>query len=305
MGPNRLRSGAFTGIPPPLKLNDMPKVAVLGWILLPFFIQAVLVPTPSFAQSTLLPFAGRDFVFPFQGGPALQMPLGIITSVAVDPQGNIYAADASNEIVVKVDTAGTLTVVAGNGHEGLAKDGVPARETPLRLGGIAVDGLGNLYITDGALIYIVDPSGVIRTVRTVPPSVGAYNLAVDRSNSVYWADQVHCVVSRLRSDDSLTVIAGTSTCASSADGLPAAHASLLKPTTVAVDPAGNVYISETGRIRKVDANGIISTVTSAISAAAGLAADGAGNLYVSVTTFFVCRILHRRLERRRLFGTWN
>ncbi len=59
---------------------------------------------------------------------ALDAPLGLMASVAVDAQGNFYAADASDNIVVQVSPSGVLRVVAGNGVYGFSGDGGPASQ---------------------------------------------------------------------------------------------------------------------------------------------------------------------------------
>jgi len=73
------------------------------------------------------------------------VPLGL----AVDLHGNLYIADSGNNRVRKVDVAGTITTVAGNGIRGYAGDGGPAAKAELAgPTGVAVDGADNLYIAD-------------------------------------------------------------------------------------------------------------------------------------------------------------
>jgi len=75
----------------------------------------------------------------------LDVPLGL----AVDLHGNLYIADSGNNRVRKVDVAGTITTVAGNGIRGYAGDGGPAAKAELAgPTGVAVDGADNLYIAD-------------------------------------------------------------------------------------------------------------------------------------------------------------
>src|ERR1035441_540582 len=70
--------------------------------------------------------AGTTWFFPTSSVPALTAPLGTMTGVAVDAQGNLYATDTDNNIVVRISPNGILTVVAGNGSGGFSGDGGPA-----------------------------------------------------------------------------------------------------------------------------------------------------------------------------------
>src|SRR5688500_5802798 len=100
------------------------------------------LPALAWGQGPLTTFAGKDYVFPRQGVTALDAPLGRITSVAVDPAGNVFALDTFNNIVVKITPDGRLTVVAGSGQDGSSGSGDagPALEAPLSSpSSIAVD----------------------------------------------------------------------------------------------------------------------------------------------------------------------
>lgn len=71
------------------------------------------------------------------------------SAVATDADGSLFAADPLNHRVRKVDGEGSVTTVAGTGKGGFSGDGGPATEAPLNQpGGIAVDPEGNLYIHD-------------------------------------------------------------------------------------------------------------------------------------------------------------
>src|SRR5580704_18875951 len=70
--------------------------------------------------------AGTDWSFPVSSLPALSAPLGNVQGIALDAKGNIYVADNSNNMIMRVSPDGTLTVVAGNGILGCSGDGGPA-----------------------------------------------------------------------------------------------------------------------------------------------------------------------------------
>jgi len=82
--------------------------------------------------------AGTNWSFPSSSLPPLRAPLGAVVGVAIDAQGNVYAADSGNNIVVKITPNGAFTVVAGNGVRGFREtEGPPParRSTSIREGG--------------------------------------------------------------------------------------------------------------------------------------------------------------------------
>lgn len=126
-------------------------------------------------------------------------------------------------------------------------------------------------------------------------------VAVDSGGSLYIADTSNHLIRKISTSGIATTIAGTGVSGYSGDQGPATSAQLAAPSSVTVDPAGNVYIGDEGNlvIRKVSAEGIIttfagggtSTACSTVSSPAttvqlggilsGLAADRAGNIYIS------------------------
>jgi sugar lactone lactonase YvrE len=213
------------------------------------------------------------------GGPATAAHLPNAQGVAVDAAGNLYIASSTDlPRVRRVDAkTGIITTVAGSGRIDTIREFTPLGN-PAGFGGddgpataallnnpsmVALDRAGNLYIADGRnhRIRKVDPNGVITTVAGSGP-VGLENGG----------------------------FAG--------DGGPAVEARLNVPLNVAVDAAGNLYIAErtrNKRVRKVDANGIITTVAGggtqplaegakavevALTGPFGLAVDTAGTLFI-------------------------
>jgi uncharacterized repeat protein (TIGR01451 family) len=203
------------------------------------------------------------------GGPATSAELFSPEAVAVDVAGNLYIADAGNNLVRKVDAGtGAITTVAGNGIGGYSGDGAPATTAELNSpSGVTVDLSGNFFIADSG-------NNRIRQVAA--------------------------------SDGSITTIAGNGTGGFSGDGGPATSAELNSPNAVTVDLSGNLFIADSGnnRIRQMSvsvANGVIATVagngTSALTFIGdggpatqaslgqphGVAIDSAGNVYIADT----------------------
>jgi trimeric autotransporter adhesin len=150
--------------------------------------------------------AGKQFCYGYggDGGPAAQACLFLPTGVAVDNSGNLYIADWLNQRVRKVDTSGIISTFAGNGNSGFAGDGGSAIAAQLfQPQDVAVDGTGNVYISDSinARVRVVDGSGTIHTyagngnfeyngnnLPAIGTAMSPYGLAVDSKGVVYVDD---------------------------------------------------------------------------------------------------------------------
>jgi hypothetical protein len=235
-------------------------------------------------------FAGTGgFGFGGDGGPANQAVLANPQGVATDAVGNVYIADATNQVVRKISngiistvvgsTAGGITAAGYSGDGGLA---VNAKlNTPTA---IAVDGAGSLYIADfgNNVIRKVDPTGHISTFAgggtgssggdglgdggqaTAAIFSGPSDVAVDSTGNVYIADSLHGLVRQVDLSGKIWVVAGGGPGGGSdslGDGASATSAVLSNPSGIALDAGGNLYISDTGHqmIRCVTA-GVITAV---------------------------------------------
>ncbi|MBK8125111.1 MAG: hypothetical protein IPK56_00080 [Elusimicrobia bacterium] len=87
-------------------------------------------------------------------------------------------------------------------------------------------------------------------------------LAVDAGGNLYIADTGNHRVRRVDADGVITTVAGNGNGAYAGDNGPATQANLNHPMGVAVDAEGNLYIADTDnhRVRKVDVEGVITTV---------------------------------------------
>ena len=199
--------------------------------------------------------------FTGDGGPATSASLNNTHGILFDSDGNMYVCDMQNDRIRKISTNGTITTIAGSGTPGTYGENGPATSAFIDAPrGIAIDSIGNLYITLTA-----------RVRKLTKNSDGTYTI---------------------------TTIAGTGTAGFSGDGGAALSAQVDSPSGIVLDSAGNIYISDTEnhRIRKILTNGTIITIAGSGTAGfsgdggssllaefnkpTGLATDSSGNIYV-------------------------
>src|SRR5690242_10248317 len=211
---------------------------------------AVLVPRVARGQACfdVKVFAGRGVG---DGGPSTGALLSAPRNVLLDPAGNILVADAGNARVRRIDTAGTITTIAGNGAPGVPDDGAVAVAASLKEpSGVAVSG-SDLFIADAGdnvnTVWRLTADGIIH--RFAGSGIGTGSIDGEGGDPT----------------DDLN------------DGQLAIFATLNTPVRVAVDSAGSVFISDlgNGRIRRVDgASGVMTTVLSGLSQPIGIAIAG-------------------------------
>jgi uncharacterized protein (TIGR03437 family) len=232
------------------------------------------------------------------GGPATQAEINGAVDVATDLYGNLYIADQNNNRVRKVDSKGTMTTFAGTGTPGFSGDGGPATQAALNyVPGVCTDSAGDVFVSDLSNYRIrkVATSGIITTVagNGVQGSSGdggpatqasmyiPIRCAVDSANNLYITDQSGHKIRKVTPAGTISTVAGTGAGAGphsigsySGDGGLATAANLNNPTAVTVDSGGNIYFSDqyNQRIRKVDTNGIITTIAG--TGTAGYSGDG-------------------------------
>ena len=243
-------------------------------------------------------FAGNGaYGFAGDGGPATSAQLSSPEGVAFDSLGNLYIADGGNYCVRKVNTAGVITTVAGQGGSyGFSGDGGPATSAQMGyLTGVAVDAQGNIYIADyeNYVIRRVDGiTGVITTYAGIPSSsgytgdggpaasarLGTYldGVGVDPQGNVYAVDAGNDVIRKITASTGIiTTWAGTNVWGFTGDGGPATSAQFDYVGSISFDLAGNGYLTDevpNERVRRVDTSGIITTVVG--SGTAGFCGDG-------------------------------
>jgi uncharacterized protein (TIGR03437 family) len=265
-------------------------------------------------------------------GPAASAVLSFAPSMAVDGAGDLFIAEANSGVVRKVGADGVITTVAGNGTccvtpSSPSGDGGPALNAILAPVAVAVDNAGNLFIGEPNHIRKVSPDGIISTFAGTDascsnlspadclgddgPAIKAHlhptALVFDSAGNLLVADSGYQRVRRISPNGTITTVAGinlpgpNNQSGSYGDGGPATSARFSFIRGLAIDGAGNFFISDqgSGRLRKVTLDGIINTVagggdfrccfsgdngpgTSALlSAPWDVAADESGNVFIA------------------------
>jgi serine/threonine-protein kinase len=184
--------------------------------------------------------------------------------VAVDGSGNVYVADMNNNLIRKITSAGVVSTFAGSVSAGFA-DGTGIAASFKNPFGIAIDGVGNLYVGDfgNSLIRKITPTGVVSTFAgsgsqgssdgkgTAARFFLPAGVSVDGSGNVYVADEANNLIRKITPAGLVSILAGSGS-QGSADGTGIA-ASFKNPFGIAVDGSGNVYVADTdnNRIRKI------------------------------------------------------
>lgn len=230
--------------------------------------------------------------------------------LAVDLADNVYVADTLNRTVRVITPAGDVSTrdLTGGGFDPVAKPEA-----------IAVDRLGNIYVSDSAgAIYVRLSTGQVSLLAGTLGQVGSADgpgpaatfstpagIAADAAGNIYVADAGNATIRKITFDGQVSTFAGAAGVADSVDGTGAA-ARFAQPWGIATDDAGNVYVADrvNNNIRKISPVGEVSTLAgnhlesgSADGTAAAatfnqpraIAVDAAGNLFVADTGNFTVR----------------
>ncbi len=223
------------------------------------------------ASGIITTIAG-DGTFGYNGDsiPATSAKLFYPYLGVVDHYGNLYFSDYDNHRIRKIDTAGIITTIAGNGTNSSSGDNGPA--TAAALAGpawITMTASGEFYIPDNSSNNIrkISSSGIITTIAGTGmlgntgdggPATNATfilpnSVAVDNSGNVFVADYGAYVIRKIDSSGIITTIAGTDTPGYSGDGCPAITAEFTSPNVIAFNANGNLFISDINmkRIREI------------------------------------------------------
>jgi uncharacterized protein (TIGR03437 family) len=223
------------------------------------------------------------------GGLATAAQLNAPFGLALDAAGNLYITEFSGDRVRKVSAAtGAISTVAGNGVAGYAGDGSQAVNAQLNgPKAVVLDAAGDLYIADAInnVVRLVTSAGVISTaVGTGASGFGGdlglaaaaqltnpTGLALDSAGSLYITDG-STRVRKVYADGIIATIAGNGSRGFSGDGGLATSAEFSGPSGIAVNSAGNLYVTDSGN------NAIRLLTPLSVTMSIGAVTNGASSL---------------------------
>jgi uncharacterized protein (TIGR03437 family) len=205
-------------------------------------------------------------VLPTNGAQAAASSLPGVAAATYDSQGNLYLAVADPALfgsrILRVDAAGVITRFAGNGTYANSGNGGLATAASFQyITGMAADLSGNLYVADSAahVVRRITPAGVLNAFAGTgaagfsgengPATAAALNLtggaplAVDHNGNLFIGDGGNNRVRRVDLSGTITTYAGNGTAGLSTDGAQAASSPLYAAAGLATDSAGNLYIA--------------------------------------------------------------
>jgi sugar lactone lactonase YvrE len=264
------------------------------------------------AAATVTTFAGNGFAGS-SDGTGTSASFNFPFDVAVDANGDLWVADSVNNEIRKVTREGVVTTVAGVSFESGSTDGSGSNARFNRPWGLKVAPNGDIWVADSRnnKVRRVTAAGVVSTVAG-SGSYGARDgaatqarfafptgLAFDSSGNAYVADRESQVVRKiLTSSLTVTTSAGSAPSGGTADGL-GLEARLFYPGHAVADSAGNLYFLDSAHtVRKVTADGVVTTIAglagtpgsadgtgagARFNYPSGITLDTAGNLWVADT----------------------
>ncbi len=207
-----------------------------------------------------------------------------------------------------------ITTVAGNGGDTtFPTDGAMATDCNLFTFSATADHNGSIYFVEGTAIYKITLDGHIHRFAGRQADSGysgdngpaseaqigfVTDIACDNNGNLLMVDRVNERIRKVDIFGIITTVAGNGTKGFSGDNGPSTDAALNLPDAVAIDNAGNIYVSDgwNFRIRKINTNGIINTIAGTgiggyegdggpataanIYSAYGLAVDPTGGIYI-------------------------
>jgi sugar lactone lactonase YvrE len=251
------------------------------------------------AAGTMSLIAGNGFPGPSSNGSAaLAAEFGFAAGLALDAGGNLFVADAGNNVISRIDAlSGTITTIVGTaGTPGYTGDGGPASAATLNgPAGVFVDAAGDLFIADtgnNVVRVVAQSTGSIATVAGngtagyagdggLATAAGAelnqpVRAVLDSAGNLLIVDSNNSAIRRVDTTGNLTTVAGNGTPGYSGDSGLASAAELDQPNDIAIDASGDLYVADTGNnvIRFVAASAGNITSTSVITTIVGTGTAG-------------------------------
>jgi len=215
------------------------------------------------------------------------------SSLARDTGGNLYIADAHG--IRRIDSTGIVTTFVGNPARSGNSPGQGMAAGFFSIQSIAIDGSGNLFATSyNDKIWKITPNGTASVYAGTGQRGGAdgpalsaqFNLpsgiAIDAAGNVLVADTGSRTIRRITPSGAVTTLAGVAGVSGMEDGTGAA-ARFNFPGRMVIDPAGNLYLADSARIRKVTPSGVVTTIAISNGIISGIALTESGEIFISQT----------------------
>lgn len=243
-------------------------------------------------------------------------------ALTVDGAGQVYVADTGNHTIRQISPAGQVTTLAGQPGSPGSADGSALKAKFNQPSGASVGAAGHVYVGDygNHTVRRILPDGTVTTLagtagqRGTNDGVGAAarfdgpsGVAVDPSGNVYVADTWNSTIRKIASDGQVTTLAGQAGTPGDADGSLLA-ARFNRPSSLALDPAGNLYVADTDNhtIRLITPAGQVRTLAGRAGDSGsedgtgdqarfyqpfGVAVDASGYVYVADTGNHTIRLI--------------
>jgi len=240
-------------------------------------------------------------------GPAASATFSTPYSLVFDRSGNMYVADADNNKIRKITTAGVVSTFAGNGTStSIDGNGLSASiNHPINL---AIDPNSNIYVSDenGQKIRKIDTSGNVTTIAgtgqigSVDGAASSssfyrpHGLVFDTGGNLYVADYANSKIRKITPSGIVSTFAGSGA-QKSVDGI-GSDAGIYAPANIVIDATGNIYANVIdNKIIKISPQGVVTTlagsgqagkadgigISATFNCPMGLAIGPNGSLYVS------------------------
>jgi trimeric autotransporter adhesin len=236
--------------------------------LFPLFAQAQDITT--IIGSGIAGFSG-------DGGNCATAELNHPDVLRFDRLGNSYIADEFNYVIRKVNTAGIITTIAGNGIRGFSGDGSTATSASIdQTGDIVFDTDNNYYISSFGAIRKVNTAGIITTIAGtgIQGNSGAegpatsiqigdpLGLVFDAEGNLYYGDNGTFRIRKISTSGILSTVAGTGVYGYNGDNGPATAAEIGDVRYMALDSSGNLIFPDDHHVvRQVNIHtGIVTTI---------------------------------------------
>jgi Putative Ig domain/NHL repeat len=268
-----------TGLPPGLSVNTATGV-ISGSPTLAGTYPVTVTATNSLGTSGSVIFNVQINPQPYYTA-RLAATVGTMAGIAVDINGNIFAAGGTSNTISRVTASGTVTIIAGSSGQSGYVDGSGNLARFNNPTGVALDSAGNIYVSDtnNQLIRKITPIGTVSTIAGTYGQIGSNDglglnarfnypqgLAVDGTGNVFIADSLNSTIREITPAGIVLTFAGLAGQTGSVDGIGGA-ARFSNPTAVAVDPAGIVFVLDSGNysLRKISSAANVTTVARQLS----------------------------------------